>query len=76
MAIIPASEKELIRIYWCPICKESWVANKEQVNCSSYHPAGLCCHFKEAKVSRDRLNLIYDFIKETVSDQLIFDEKV
>lgn len=64
--IVQLRNKELVRIYKCPICGGIFQSQMgdTMVSCCVLHPPGTCCHFAERAIASDVLDKILALIKD------------
>ena len=55
--IIPLREKDIVRLFRCPVCGLIWrdQPGDTRMSCLVTHSPGTCCHYGEHEISVDML---------------------
>lgn len=64
--IFHQSNKEIISIYRCPICKGTYLAQTGdiRIRCAVNHSPGSCCHYAERPINEEKIIKIEEIINE------------
>ena len=63
--IFPESNPNIITIFRCPQCGQTYVQGSSTMSCCVAHSPGSCCHYTDQCLSQEKLTRIKEVLNES-----------